>query len=144
MCEHVVKHGTYGGYSNHGCRCELCTLANRTYKQNYYRRKTGSGPRKPTVERCPRSRGGVCPHDVPHGSYSTYANHGCRCRECRDAWNHYIRDLRIRRNRMMVDGETTVKHGVVGTYVHYLCRCRECKRAATAYRQLRREGGTGG
>lgn len=28
---------------------------------------------------------------VPHGSASTYNNHGCRCERCRAAWNDYKR-----------------------------------------------------
>jgi len=35
-----VKHGTYGGYTNGGCRCEQCRDANRVYRMGlYYRRK---------------------------------------------------------------------------------------------------------
>ena len=30
---------------------------------------------------------------VFHGRYSTYA-HGCRCKECRDAWREYKKNLR--------------------------------------------------
>lgn len=28
-------HGTRGGYTNHGCRCEACTAAHTKYHQRY-------------------------------------------------------------------------------------------------------------
>ena len=30
-------HGTTGGYSNHACRCDLCTTANRSAHREYMR-----------------------------------------------------------------------------------------------------------
>jgi hypothetical protein len=32
-------HGTVGGYTNHKCRCDACTQAQRDYVRNYRREK---------------------------------------------------------------------------------------------------------
>jgi hypothetical protein len=32
-------HGTYGGYTNHGCRSECCLSAARKHRADYRRRK---------------------------------------------------------------------------------------------------------
>lgn len=39
-------HGTYSGYTNHGCRLECCREAMRRYHRDYYQRRTdpASGP----------------------------------------------------------------------------------------------------
>lgn len=35
-------HGTVGGYTNHGCRCDLCRKAQREYQREYTRRRTAT------------------------------------------------------------------------------------------------------
>jgi hypothetical protein len=35
---------------------------------------------------------------IPHGTYSGYTNHGCRCDECRQANSAYMREYRERTN----------------------------------------------
>lgn len=61
-------HGSYGGYSNHRCRCEGCTVANREYQAK---------------RRMERYAEGV-PSTVVHNA-NTYTNWGCRCATCSDA-----------------------------------------------------------
>jgi hypothetical protein len=35
------------------------------------------------------------PYDkIPHGESGSYTNHGCRCEECRAAWNKYMQEYR--------------------------------------------------
>jgi hypothetical protein len=68
-----VPHDTVGGYTNHRCRCELCTAAQREYQQRLRARY---------LER-PRE-------DLAHGTYNAYANYGCRCDACREAHNAYL------------------------------------------------------
>jgi hypothetical protein len=69
-------HGTHGGYTNHGCRCDLCTAAN-TEKQRAYRWR--SGRNRPMAEyRASRTR------TMNHGTRTAY-KYGCRCDECREA-----------------------------------------------------------
>ena len=69
-----VRHGTIGGYTNHGCRCTACTEALRvshaTWKAN-----------APEPNR----------HD-----FSTYVNYGCRCPQCRESHTVYQAVLRGR------------------------------------------------
>lgn len=63
-----MKHGL-GGYTNHRCRCEICTAAHTAYQVAW--------------------KGGVrarTPPDAPdHGTYARYCNYGCRCGPCRAA-----------------------------------------------------------
>lgn len=76
--EHV--HGTAGGYSNYGCRCETCTTA---HSKALYRAKERRMQR-PT------------PAHV-HGSANGYGNYGCRCEPCTKAWTDDSRDRSQRR-----------------------------------------------
>jgi hypothetical protein len=34
---------------------------------------------------------------VPHGTFSGYSYHACRCVDCREAWNSYQREYRNKR-----------------------------------------------
>ena len=58
------RHGTANGYTNLGCRCELCTDANRRQHARYIDRLRSEG----------RMVGG-------HGSTTAYEC-GCRCAAC--------------------------------------------------------------
>lgn len=71
------RHGTEGGYSNHGCRCTPCTEANRAAQ----------------AEDRQRRRGGDIP-DYVHGTTNGYSNYCCRCDECREAHNAAARARR--------------------------------------------------
>lgn len=56
------RHGC-NGYTNYGCRCEVCTEANR-------------------ARSAARRKAGVIPAGTQHGA-SCYRNYGCRCDTCR-------------------------------------------------------------
>lgn len=62
----VGTHGIVGTYMR-GCRCALCTEANRQWALES-RRRFQEGRHKP-----------------PHGTESTYATYRCRCAPCRAA-----------------------------------------------------------
>lgn len=64
------RHGT-NGYTNLGCRCEVCRAANTA---NNLRTRED---RKRRLEQDPSIR--------PHGVETTYLNYGCRCVPCTDA-----------------------------------------------------------
>lgn len=68
--------------------------------------------------------------DVPHGSYSTYVNHGCRCDACRQANTDYARHAR--QSRYTRRDNMTLPHGSLSTYMNWGCRCPECKAANAA------------
>ena len=69
-------HGHRNTYGRDGCRCIWCSAAHRSYHQ------TLSGRRKMAVV------AGLGPSR--HGA-SGYANHGCRCTDCRVAY--YLKDI---------------------------------------------------
>lgn len=62
-------HGTPGGYTNHGCRCDDCRAALRDYQRRRRKQRIES----PTPDRV-------------HGTVNGYGNYGCRCDRCRGAW----------------------------------------------------------
>lgn len=64
---------------------------------------------------------------IPHGTYSGYGTHNCRCDQCRAAGNAYARRRRDAR-RSAVD----IPHGLNG-YTNYRCRCAECRAAMSSY-----------
>lgn len=77
---------------------------------------------------------------APHGVYSTYVNHRCRCTLCKAA--NTARSERLRRARgappravFLASLERT--HGRIATY-NDGCRCDDCRRAAREYRALMR------
>lgn len=71
MEDPATPHGTFGGYNNHGCRCDRCRAANAA---EFARSKAA---------RADRLR--MDPTLAPHGVASTYGNWGCRCRPCTEA-----------------------------------------------------------
>ena len=60
------SHGA-SAYTNYGCRCVVCTRANR---ERVNRRR---------LERIAEPKD---PNDPRHGKSSFYRNHGCRCEPC--------------------------------------------------------------
>jgi hypothetical protein len=62
------KHGE-SGYSNHRCRCEVCTTANAAANARYRAGRTAR----------------PLPPGRRHGVYTTYVNYGCRCERCKQA-----------------------------------------------------------
>lgn len=57
----AIKHGTYGGYTNGGCRCEECRRALREYKRDYNARLRAGRPAKIKQNQQPCSYEG-CPN----------------------------------------------------------------------------------
>lgn len=62
------RHGL-NGYSNLGCRCEICRAANTAWQLSARARRAAS----------------LADDDPRHGKSNTYLNHGCRCGKCRSA-----------------------------------------------------------
>jgi hypothetical protein len=80
----VLIHGTDTGYRHHGCRCDACCAAGRTYLRTWRARQTS------------------VPANAPHGSLSTYQNYRCRCADCRAAVAEASRRRRARARRGVV------------------------------------------
>lgn len=75
---------------------------------------------------------------MPHGSDSTYDNHGCRCTPCTDAHRAVQRRCRVARIAKIRADPTVVRHGKASTYSNWGCRCEECTAARAADRRARR------
>jgi hypothetical protein len=86
-----MNHGTRSGYTHFGCRCELCTEANRKYSREYIRRKARAI--REMLE--PIAQG-----PAAHGTWTSYGN-GCRCTRCRDAMREQTAK-RKRTNRLPI------------------------------------------
>lgn len=71
-----------------------------------------------------------------HGTLSGYTNHGCRCGDCRSAWNAYQREYRLRLVERPVPDDA---HGRYTTYLSWSCRCDDCRAAWAAYGRQRRQ-----
>ena len=83
------RHGKASTYTNHGCRCDLCREANRTYPPHLaatvrYRRKLGQQPRKIGIT-------------YEHGTRYGYIRGGCRCPGCTESMRLYQAAYRARR-----------------------------------------------
>lgn len=65
------RHGM-NGYTNLGCRCDVCRAAIAAYARQSRAVRAGRLARNPNL--------------APHGRESTYGGWGCRCRPCSDAW----------------------------------------------------------
>lgn len=74
-------HGTSNGYTNHNCRCILCTAANSEYG------------RKSMAAR----RAAISTDDPRHGTNTFYESYGCRCEPCRKAHAKRERERYARR-----------------------------------------------
>lgn len=62
-----------------------------------------------------------------HGTRTMYG-YGCRCDECREAQNSYMR--RLSRDPSM--RKSPLRHGTSNAYSNYGCRCTACRAANTA------------
>lgn len=60
------RHGM-NGYSNLGCRCDVCRQANTAWQAKARARR----------------RATPIPSEVKHGSENAYTNYSCRCDTCR-------------------------------------------------------------
>lgn len=83
----LPRHGTAVEYDHFGCRCDVCTVANR--KRCY------------AVKAQMQSR----PEDIPHGTMTAYWNWNCRCAECRTVGS------RVNKERVWIDPALTVSKG---------------------------------
>lgn len=76
----------------------MTTPARRYLQQRHREREVAKLP--PPVDRAPSPPPAdrtPCPPSHPHGTKTTcYAQHKCRCQECRRAWNAYMREQRAR------------------------------------------------
>jgi hypothetical protein len=82
--------------------------------------------------------------ELPHGTYSHYIHHHCRCHACTDAMRRYTRARRAMASAGALPPGTP--HGKQNTYVNLGCRCRPCTDANTAacLRSRRRSRGLDG
>lgn len=72
-------HGTTGGYTNHGCRCDRCRKATTDYHRE---RRWATGRSRP-FDQYLRER---YPDPPPHGTETRYTSKWrCRCDLCRQA-----------------------------------------------------------
>lgn len=71
------RHGTLTIYTNYGCRCIPCTVANRAkqFEQREYR-----------FSRRVLINGRMVAVEAPTHGRNTYSNWGCRCEVCTDDW----------------------------------------------------------
>ena len=71
--------------------------------------------------------------DVGHGSTAQYRDHGCRCAECRTAWNHYMAEMTAARWRRTAENGGIApgdrKHGLPATHTNWGCQCWPCLEA---------------
>lgn len=66
------RHGM-NGYSNLGCRCDICREANTAYNLSMREVRARRIAADPSIR--------------PHGVETTYLNYRCRCAECRAEHN---------------------------------------------------------
>lgn len=111
-----------------GCRCSICKQAAYSYLHN----------RKQRLRMLAEHTQG---RSVPHGTRKGYAEHGCRCFECCEAWRHYRADLRGPKpeNFCRVCGEDITHRIKSAKYCSTAC----CKRAERERRRLRDARGSG-
>lgn len=104
-----------------GCRCEVCTEANRAYREQQ-RRRNGVPPRE----------------EAQHGSPGMYECHGCRCDACVEGNRARSRDYYHRTHPGARRYGWPAPHGTTTTYGRG-CRCEDCRSAKRAYdREWRR------
>ena len=131
-------HGTVNGYSNYGCRCDLC-------------KRAGSQSNK-----LQKSRRIAIPKDGTewyHGTHNGYHNWGCRCEPCHQAFKIEQRQAAVRyrkrqgfltreeKRQIQLDIQDKVtlcnSHGTeLG--IQMGCRCKTCTSKKSYMRVLAR------
>jgi hypothetical protein len=98
------RHGTTGGYTNHGCRCPECRRAaaeGAARRQQLPCRECGepcwAGTKSTKIVRSGLCRkcAGIAKRTAEHGTESRYSR-GCKCRPCRDAAARARRERRAK------------------------------------------------
>jgi hypothetical protein len=82
---------------------------------------------------------------TPHGKYTRYTNHNCRCEPCVAAYREFRTKYRVVKPEVCGCGNTRctrrtrreVKHGL-SCYFRHKCRCDVCNSAMRAYQRDRR------
>lgn len=64
-----------------------------------------------------------------HGSPTMHQRRGCRCNECRTAYNRRRATMRRSRALRLAQDPTLAPHGSTSTYSNWGCRCNECRAA---------------
>lgn len=157
------RHGTVNGYSNLGCRCEICRRANteaqRRRRERPDVRAADTAKRKAryALKRAERiASGWVPPEDRPPpeepeprelrpcGTYAGWHRHRragedpCEgCEEAKRAYNRtqsYARQGAREREPLAPDDP---RHGTMNAYNNYRCRCDAC-RQENAFRSAER------
>lgn len=152
-----IWHGTSTGYSNHKCRCDLCS----TYQKNYDK-----------ARRTRLKNAEIVGDEYWHGTPNGYNTYNCRCYSCSQAHKKFREEYRIKRiesitgdedwhgtergyrigcrcdgcksGRSIAKKEYTKKlientdgsedwHGTVGGYSYHACRCQPCKDSNKEY-----------
>lgn len=122
-----APHGTPGGYSNWGCRCEDCSAEFAVALDSSYRNR---------LSKLTESGGRPFHPDAPHGSSNGYTSYGCRCEACTEAASARsyrstkARSLTLSTQRVEIDGRMihpNAPHGTNSGYKIYLCRCDTCR-----------------
>lgn len=106
----AARHGKRYTYIR-GCRCELCTAANRNYSK------------------------GLQGKPAPSHGVSGYVNYGCRCEVCTSAARV---DHLERGQRRLASGQ--IEHGT-SSAAWYGCKCDECQRYRRVYEAEHRPSG---
>jgi len=85
---------------------------------------------------------GVPGSKAPHGTWTRYVYHGCRCLRCKAHATAYMREQNGAMERGAWLASIEPPHGSEGRYVHWGCRCDDCKRASREARAKRRARAT--
>lgn len=140
-----IPHGSAGGYTNFGCRCEDCTKAQRE-ADRLYRKNNPEKVRAYNAEYAARLK--RTPFElIPHGTFGGYSTYACRCDDCRkanterarlyrDANREKFRDYAAKQRAKMRQS-ANVPHGSTHGYSNYGCRCDECRAAMREYGRRR-------
>jgi len=97
-------HGTAGGYTNHHCGCSRCRdAANQYWREHARKLRDQAGRRHNGHQLVPWRKGSDMRRplqgsgDEPwHGTPYGYSYYLCSCPDCREAFNTYMREYRLR------------------------------------------------
>lgn len=88
----------------------------------------------PTAQATSATRPALKRNDPRHGTTNGYANHGCRCTRCQEAWATACRE---RKRKRVPPPMGDPRHGKVNCYAAYNCRCVLCRAANAADKRER-------